>query len=773
MDFYEEHKKRVLIFSLAYAPFVSGAELAVKEITDRINDLDFDLITLRFDRKWAKKEKIGNVNIHRIGGGKLFFPFFAFCKARQLHKKNGYDSVWSIMANRAGFAALFFKLWHPKVKYLLTLQEGDALNYPEKRMGLAKIFIGGLFKKVFRRADYIQAISNYLADWARNMGAKAPVEVVPNGINAEKFIKSKVHKVESQNNKIIITTSRLVYKNGVDVLIKAAAELKTIIHNSSFIIQILGGGLDEKKLKELAKELKVDDIVQFLGHIEPEKVYDYLAGADIFVRPSRTEGLGSSFLEAMGAGLPVIGAPVGGIPDFLKDGETGLFCKVDDPKDLAEKVEKLIMDENFAKRIAENGRRLVLEKYDWNDIAKRMKNILSHIIPIANLGDSKDVEINILICTGIYPPDGGGPATYSKLLFDELPKRGVGVKVLSFGAVRHLPKVVRHFVYFFKALKMGKKADIIYAQDPVSVGLPAMLAAKVLRKKFALKVVGDYAWEQFQQKNQKSKIKNQKFITLEDFQDKKFDFKTELRRKIQRHVAKNAEKIVVPSNYLKNIVLKWGIDEDKIKVIYNAFDAPVLKETKEELRKKLDLSGTILISAGRLVPWKGFDKLIEIMPEISKEIPDAKLYIIGSGPEEKNLKSQISNLSAGEAGLKIKENVFLIGQVSHDKALEFLKAGDIFVLNTGYEGFSHFLLEAMAMEIPIITTKVGGNVELIDDGKNGFLVEYNNKEELKKTIIELAKNKALGYELTKMAKIKVAEFGKERMLEETIKILRQ
>ena len=68
MDFYEERKKRVLIFSLAYIPFVSGAELAVKEIPNRIKDIDFDIITLRFDRKWAKKEKIGNVNIYRIGG---------------------------------------------------------------------------------------------------------------------------------------------------------------------------------------------------------------------------------------------------------------------------------------------------------------------------------------------------------------------------------------------------------------------------------------------------------------------------------------------------------------------------------------------------------------------------------------------------------------------------------------------------------------------------------------------------------------------------------
>jgi len=360
--------------------------LAVKEITNRIKDVDFDLITLRFSRKWAKKEKLGNVNVYRIGGGKLFFPFFAFCKARQLHKINGYDSIWSIMANRAGFAALFFKLRHPKVKYLLTLQEGDTLDYPEKRMGLVKIFIGGLFRKIFTKADYVQAISNYLADWARNMGAKAPIEIVPNGVDLNN-LKSKISNLpageaglKNKEEKIIITTSRLVYKNGVDTLIKAMAELSVQHRMSNIKLQILGDGSEEKKLKELAKELKVNDVVQFLGHIDQEKVYDYLAEADIFVRPSRTEGLGSSFLEAMGAGLPVIGAAVGGIPDFLKDGETGLFCKVDDPKDLAEKIKKLMTDETLAKRIAETGRRLVLEKYDWDDIAEKMKEIFAKLL---------------------------------------------------------------------------------------------------------------------------------------------------------------------------------------------------------------------------------------------------------------------------------------------------------------------------------------------------------------------------------------------------------
>ena len=125
---------------MAYIPFVSGAELAVKEITSRINDLEFDLVTLRFDKKLPKFEKVGNVNIYRINSSKSLFPFRAFFKAKKLHKKNSYGVIWSIMANRAGFAALFFKLWNPKVKYLLTLQEGDALDYPEKEWGSLKFF---------------------------------------------------------------------------------------------------------------------------------------------------------------------------------------------------------------------------------------------------------------------------------------------------------------------------------------------------------------------------------------------------------------------------------------------------------------------------------------------------------------------------------------------------------------------------------------------------------------------------------------------------------
>ncbi len=358
--------KKVLIFSTAYYPLVGGAEVAVKEITDRIGDIQFDMITIWLDKKSPKFEKIGNVNVYRINGTKLLFPFLCFFKAIQLHKKNKYDIVWAIMANRSGFAALFFKLLRKKIPFLLTLQEGDDKNYPLKRMGFL-FFLYPLWKMIFRKADYIQVISNYLADWTREMGAKCPIEVVPNGVDIQKF-KFQISNIKNKKEKILITTSRLVKKNAVDDVIKA---LQYLTGNIKFFI--LGAGPLENELKFQVSKLKLQDRVEFLGFVDHSEMMKCFEKADIFLRPSLSEGMGNSFVEAMAAGLPVIATPVGGIPDFLRDGETGLFCEVKNPQSIAEKVKIYLENNELREKIIKNAREMVVKKYDWDLIAKDMR----------------------------------------------------------------------------------------------------------------------------------------------------------------------------------------------------------------------------------------------------------------------------------------------------------------------------------------------------------------------------------------------------------------
>jgi len=372
--------KRILIFSTAYSPFMGGAEIATKEITDRLelSDFCFDMITLRFNRTLPKFEKIGNINVHRISSTKLLFPLAAYFKATILNRKNKYDIIWSIMAGRGGFASLFFKLTNKKVKFLLTLQEGDSKSYPKERIGFLWFIVGGLFKKIFTKADFIQVISRYLGDWAREIGYKGEIEIVPNGADIKRFekreIEAKNQKLKKElgiekNEKVIITTSRLAEKNAIDAIIRALSFLP-----GNYKLLIAGSGELFYKLRKLTNDLRLTKRVLFLGNIEHNELPPYLHIADVFVRPSLSEGMGNSFIEAMASGTPVIATKVGGITDFLKDGDTGLFCGINDPRGISEKIEILMKDNELREKIIKNAKQMVSEKYDWNLIAMKMKN---------------------------------------------------------------------------------------------------------------------------------------------------------------------------------------------------------------------------------------------------------------------------------------------------------------------------------------------------------------------------------------------------------------
>lgn len=359
--------KKVLIFSFAYYPYVGGAEVAVKEITDRLKGVRFDLITFNLGGQ-AKEEKIGNVNVYRVSGfTKYLYPFKSFFRSLFLARSHHYDAVWAMMAN-TGFNALFFKLFYPGSKFILTIQEGDPIPQIKRRIW----FVYPFFILVFKIADHVTAISKYLADFAVSMGAKK-AEVIPNGVDFQRFRAEVLRSEIDETSKIVlVTTGRLVKKNAVDDIVRA---LKFLPDNVVF--KSIGSGEDEPFLRSLAKELGVTDRVEFIPYADHKTVASILSGSHIFVRPSLSEGLGNSFLEAMAIGLPIIGTNVGGIPDFLKNGETGLFCEIRDPKSIAEKVMMLVQDRDLYRRISENGRRAVLGVYDWDIIARRFGEIFA------------------------------------------------------------------------------------------------------------------------------------------------------------------------------------------------------------------------------------------------------------------------------------------------------------------------------------------------------------------------------------------------------------
>jgi glycosyltransferase involved in cell wall biosynthesis len=391
--------------------------------------------------------------------------------------------------------------------------------------------------------------------------------------------------------------------------------------------------------------------------------------------------------------------------------------------------------------------------------------------PRSNLEDMK----NILITTGIFPPDIGGPASYAVTLGKNAPE-GNKITVITYSSVlnhpndknlpfkvirvwRKLPWGIRHYVYFLKVLSEAKKNDVILSLNAVSAGKPAMMAARMKKKKFFVKVVGDYAWEIAINKNRSS-------LLINDFQDAvKKGFINTL-AKTQEKVCKNADGVIVPSKYLAGMVKKWGVESEKIHTIYNGVDFKGSEMTKEEARKKIGIPGNIIVSSGRMVPWKGFKMLIKIMPKILEINPFLRLVIIGDGPERKLLESMVKNMN-------LDRKVYLVGQKSKEDMAVYFAAADMFVLNSGYEGFSHQILEAMSAGVPVIASAVGGNKEVIEQGRNGFLVKYNDEFNLIEAIKGLHQSQEIKDEFAAAGRETVMKYSFGQMIEKTFKLLNE
>lgn len=368
--------------------------------------------------------------------------------------------------------------------------------------------------------------------------------------------------------------------------------------------------------------------------------------------------------------------------------------------------------------------------------------------------------MRILITTGLYPPEIGGPATYTKMLEAHLPQHGIELVVAPYGWVRKYPRIIRHLVFAFKLIRESRSCNMIYALDPLSVGIPAYIASKITKKPLWLRIAGDYAWEQGQQRFGV-------IDTLDEFvkQEKRYPLPVQLLRWLEIKVAMHAKRIVVPSDYMKGIVAAWGVPNNQIIRIYSALHPIEVFDSREELRKALEYNGLVVTTAARLVPWKGIHRLIEAIAIVRKKEIAASLVVIGDGPLLEDLKAHAREHL-------VSDHVRFVGRQSKDALGAAIKASDVFVLNTSYEGLSHQILEVMDLGVPVVTTPVGGNVELVEDGINGLFVPFNDAEAIASGIERAGTHEQLQQNLTQHARATVKKFTEEIVISELVAFLR-
>lgn len=325
--------------------------------------------------------------------------------------------------------------------------------------------------------------------------------------------------------------------------------------------------------------------------------------------------------------------------------------------------------------------------------------------------------MQVLIVTGIFPPDIGGPATYVPIIAAALARRGHEVTVLTLSdelehedggypyrvvrLPRRLQKPWRVLRTIGAVRRLGEQADVLFVNG---LALESVLANMALGKPLVMKVVGDLAWE-------RATSWGWTGDTFETFQKRRYGVRIELLKALRSWWTRRADRVIVPSRYLAHWVIRWGVPEEKLAVIYNAVE-PV--DGVEPLPVPL-ATPVKAITVGRLIPLKRVDGLLEAL----KEVPDLGLVVVGEGPERPRLEQLARDL-------QVSDRVYFAGQRSKREALGLMAACDLFVLNSTHEGLPHVAVEAMAVGLPVVATAVGGTPEVVRDRETGVLIGPGN-----------------------------------------------
>jgi glycosyltransferase involved in cell wall biosynthesis len=324
--------------------------------------------------------------------------------------------------------------------------------------------------------------------------------------------------------------------------------------------------------------------------------------------------------------------------------------------------------------------------------------------------------VKILITSPVFPPDLGGPATYVPSIGRYLVDQGHEVTVIAFCSdpepkgwpfrVISIPRCwmpLRYLKNFLAVWREAKHHDLVYVNEHLA--LHVVFAARLRGKPAVIRVYVDGTWEISHRLGWHDD-------TITDFQDREYGWKVTFIRKLQRMWWGWARRIVTPSAFMRGIVMGHGVPADRIDLIYNAYHGPLSYEpTQSEARATLELppERKVLLSICRLMIWKGVDGLIRALTHLPD---DHHLYVAGDGEEQANWTRLAEELDVGE-------RVHFLGNVPHADLMGWIRAADVFLLNSTYEGLSHTLLEVMWLGLPAAVSAVCGNAELIEDRVNG------------------------------------------------------
>jgi glycosyltransferase involved in cell wall biosynthesis len=372
--------------------------------------------------------------------------------------------------------------------------------------------------------------------------------------------------------------------------------------------------------------------------------------------------------------------------------------------------------------------------------------------------------VRVLLVSGIWPPDVGGPASHAPEVAAFLRSRGHDVEVVVTAAgepasqpypvhwtSRRLPTGVRHLHSAALVARQARSADVVYTTGMFA---RSALGARLARRPYVVKLTGDPAFERLRARGAVAG-------TVEDFQST-MGVQARLLGRLREAVLRGAAHVYCPSEYLRSLVLAWGVPAERTGVLPNPAPAAPAFGDRDELRGRLGINGVTLAFAGRLTAQKSLDVLLEALAHTEA----VTLVLAGDGPER----------GAVEAGVRehgLADRVRLLGPVSRDAVLELFHAADGTVLSSGWENFPHSVVESLAVGTPVLATAVGGVAEVVRDGENGLLVPAGDPAALAAAIGRFAHDEELRERLRADAAPSVESYGVDALFADLEATLRR
>lgn len=329
--------------------------------------------------------------------------------------------------------------------------------------------------------------------------------------------------------------------------------------------------------------------------------------------------------------------------------------------------------------------------------------------------------MNVLVVSGIWPPDVGGPASHAPEVCEYLLERGHHVTAVTTAdqapeprphpvhwAPRRYPRGVRHVLGASLVARLARHADVVYSTGMIG---RTSLGAAVGRAPVVLKLTTDEVFER--------SLRWGLFDADIDTFQRARGLRIRVLRRARNLALGHATRIIIPSDSLRQLALGWGVPAEKVALLPNPVEPPPELEAREELRRRHGFNGPTLVFAGRLVPQKSIDVALEAL----RSSPGVSLLLAGDGPYREPLERQVRELG-------LDGRARFLGPQPRRTVFELLRAADAALLSSSWENFPHMVVEALSVGTPVLATDAGGVAEIVRDGLNGLLVPIGNAEAL-------------------------------------------